>query len=72
MHWSYPFRFVLGLKVLTIKTILKKLKGLFWTFYAHTWDTYLGIGNLLSRKRDPRQVIHPGAPGFMGKYYQLS
>ncbi len=72
MHWTYPFRFLLGLNVLTVKAILKKIKGLYWTVYAHTWDIYLNIDNWLSRKRDPRQVIPPGAPGFMGKYYQVN
>jgi hypothetical protein len=69
MHWSHPFRFLLGLKVLTVKAILKKLKGLFWAVYVNTWDTYLNIDNWISAKRDPRRVIPPGAPGFMGKNY---
>lgn len=72
MHWSYPFRFLLGLKVLTVKSILAKIKGIYWTVYANTWDLYLNIDNWVSPKRDPRRVIPPGAPGFMGKCYQVS
>jgi len=70
MHWSHPIRFVLGLKVLTANAILAKLKGLFWTVYAQTWDLYLNIDNWVSPKRDPRNVIPPGAPGFRGEEYQ--
>ena len=67
MHWSHPFRFVLGLKVLAVKAILARLKGLYWTVYAQTWDLYLNIDNWFSPKSDPRNVIPPGAPGFMGE-----
>ena len=67
MHWSYPIRFVLSLNVLTANAILAKLKGLFWTVYAQTWDLYLNIDNWVSPKRDPRNVIPPGAPGFRGE-----
>ena len=57
MHWSYPIRFVLGFKVLAANATLAKLKGLFWTGYAQTWDLYLNIDNWVSPKRDPRNVI---------------